>query len=202
MAPHVVIGQRLSALTVSGLSGVPADDRAFYPAFDPDTLHYAARCTASVTLTLTPEDTDTRLSVNSVQRPKGEAFTVDSLGFESDIRITLTGPTGASTTYTVHCIDRTEFPKLTTVKADGATEDLMMFSAKWRRSDVGWRCSLIMMDNNDGDIIAGFRFCSKILRIDGDTGDVVWRTGPSILSREQWKAGETVQRCRKSPHRM
>ena len=359
MAPHVVIGHRLSALTVSGLSGVPADDRAFYPAFDPDTLHYAARCTASVTLTLTPEDTDTRLSVNSVQRPKGEAFTVDSLGFESDIRITLTGPTGASTTYTVHCIDRTEFPKLTTVKADGATEDLMMFSAKWRRSDVGWRSSLIMMDNNgvprlrkyianqineyfrvfpdethpraryaftkrgssyatdgvemvvldkylntvdddihvlspfnntdghdqiilpngdyvlmaysrrqrdlsflntafpdlrngngdplgtsqsvkdsaiqvrtsdgtvkfnwnawdhmaiedcirgstfndeyahinslgliDGDIIAGFRFCSKILRIDGDTGDVVWRTGPSILSREQWKAGETVQ---------
>ena len=359
MAPHVVIAYRLSALAVSGLSGVPADDRAFYPAFDPDTLHYAARCTASVTLTLTPEDIDTRLAVNGVQRPKGEAFTVDGLGRETDIRITLTGAKGASTTYTVHCIDRDEFPKLTTVKADGATEDLMMFRTKWLPSGVGWRGSLIMMDNNgvprlrkyiadnvfeyfrvfpdethpraryaytkqgtsyntdgvelvvldkyfntvdddvhvlspfnstdghdhmilpngdyvlmaysrqrrdlsflvtafpdlrdngggplgtnesvrdsaiqvrkadgtvefnwnswdhmaiedcifsstfsedyghinslgsiDGDIIAGFRHCSKILRIDVDTGDVVWRAGPSILSREQWEAGETQQ---------
>ena len=54
MAPHVVIAYRLSALTVSGLRGVARDDRAFYSAFDPDTLHHATRCTASVTLTLTP----------------------------------------------------------------------------------------------------------------------------------------------------
>ena len=45
----------------------------------------------------------------------------------------------------------------------------------------------------DGDIIAGFRHCSKILRVDLDTGSVVWRAGPSILSREQWEAGETLQ---------
>ena len=358
-APHVVIAHRLSGLTFTGLTGVSRDSRAFYPAFDQDTLHYAARCTESVTLTLTTENEGTRLSVNGVQSPKDEAFTVDSLGFESDIRITLTGTKGASTTYTVHCIDREEFPKLTTEKADGATEDLMMFRAKWRPSGVSRRSSLIMMDNNgvprwrkhigdnvneyfrvfpdethprarygymkqgssyntdgvelvvldkyfntvaedvhilspfnntdghdqiilpngdyvlmaysrgqrdlsflntafadlrndgggllgtneavrdsaiqvrtsdgtvkfnwnawdhmaiedcirgsmfnveyahinslgliDGDIIAGFRYCSKILRIDGDTGDVVWRTGPSVLSREQWKAGETVQ---------
>ena len=350
MVPHVVIAHRLSALTVSGLTGVARDDRAFYPAFDPDTLHYAARCTASVTLTLTPEDTDTRLSVNGVQRPKGEAFTVDGLGRESDIRITLTGTNGASTTYRVHCIDREGFPKLTTVKTDGSTEALMMFKAGERGAGSSY---LIMLDNNgvprwrkyidnnvaayfrvfpdethprarygyikrasgelvvldkyfntvdddiyilspfnntnghdqiilpngdyvlmayshhqrdlsfigtafpelrnengdplgtneavqdsaiqvrtsdgtvefnwnswdhmaiedcigsstfnddyghinslgliDGDIIAGFRHCSKILRIDVDTGDVVWRAGPSILSREQWEAGETLQ---------
>ena len=358
-APHVVIAHRLSGLTFTGLTGVSRDSRAFYPAFDQDTLHYAARCTESVTLTLTTENEGARLSVNGVQRPKEEAFTLDGLGRESDIGITLTGTQGASTTYTVHCIDRTEFPKLTTVKADGATEDLMMFRAKWRPSGVSRRSSLIMMDNNgvprwrkhigdnvneyfrvfpdethprarygymkqgssyntdgvelvvldkyfntvaedihilspfnntdghdqiilpngdyvlmaysrgqrdlsflntafpnlrndngdplgtsqsvkdsaiqvrtsdgtvkfnwnawdhmaiedcirastfndeyahinslgliDGDIIAGFRYCSKILRIDSDTGDVVWRAGPSILSREQWEAGETVQ---------
>ena len=361
MAPHVVIAHRLSALTVPGLSGVTNDDRAFYPAFDPDTLHYAARCTESITLTLTTENAGTRLSVNGVQRPNGAAFTVDGLSRESDIRITLTGAMGASTTYTVHCIDREQFPKLTTVKAEGAAEDLMMFRAKWRPPAEWWRGALIMMDNNgvprlrkhiddnvleyfrvypdethpraryaftkqgtsfdrdgvelveldkyfntveddvhilspfnntdghdqmilpngdyvlmaysrhqrdlrfvqtafpdltdseggplgtnegvrdgviqvrkadgtvkfnwsswdhmaiedcirgnkfdvggqyahinslgliDGDIIAGFRKCSKILRIDLDTGDVVWRAGPSILSREQWEAGETLQ---------
>ena len=54
MVPQVVIAYRLSALTVPGLTGVAQDDRAFYPAFDSDTLHHATRCTASVTLTLTP----------------------------------------------------------------------------------------------------------------------------------------------------
>ena len=359
MAPHVVISHRLSALTVSRLTGVPRDDRAIYPDFDPDTLHYAARCTESITLMLTTEDSGSRLSVNGIQRPEGEAFTVGGLSSESDIRITLTGAAGASTTYTVHCIDREQFPKLTTVKADGATDDLMMFRAKWMPPGQSRRGSLIMMDNNgvprlrkmidddlaeyfrvypdethpralyafqkkgssystdgfemvvldkyfnvvdddahilppfnntdkhdqiilpngdyvlmaysrdrgdlsflnsafpevqrepgtplgtneavwhsaiqvrkadgtvklnwsswdhmaiedcirgntiqndyahinslgliDGDIIAGFRNCSQILRIDLDTGNVVWRAGPSLYSREQWEAGETLQ---------
>ena len=47
--PHVVVAHRLSALALAGLRGVAGDGRAFYPAFDPDTLHYAARCTPSVT---------------------------------------------------------------------------------------------------------------------------------------------------------
>ncbi len=354
-APHVVIAHRLSALAVPGLSGVTGDDRAFYPVFAPDTLHYAARCTESVTLTLTTENADVRLSVNGVQRPKGEAFTVDGLGGESDIRITLTDGTGASTTYVVHCLDGPPFPKLTTVKATGALEDLLVFNTR-SNSVPNW---LMMVDNNgvprlryrvedavgaffrahpdetrpharysfekrgssfardgaemvvldsyfnvldddihvkapyngtnphdqqvtaggnyvlmaysshqhnlrflqtafpdlrnnngdmlsenesvrdgviqvqkpdgtvlfdwnswdhmaiedcigspefraeyahinslgliNGDIIAGFRQCSKILRIDGDTGDVIWRAGPSILTREQWEAGETLQ---------
>ena len=358
MAPHVVIAHRLRSLTFTGLTGVTGDSRAFYPTFDPDTLHYAARCTASVTLTLNTEDSATRLSVNGVQRPKGTAFTVDGLHRESDIRITLTGSAGARTTYTIHCIDRQEFPKLTTEKHTGAMEDLAMFKAKLLPRGQWWRGYLIMMDNNgvprfrrriadniytyfrvfpdethprarygytkygssydpdgvemvvldkdfnvedddihvlspfsntdghdhrvlpngnyllmayspqlrnlrflnpafpgirdsgggliktesvqdsaiqirtpegsallswnsfdhmaiedcirdatfyaeyahvnslgwiDGDIIAGFRGCSKILRIDGDTGDVIWRVGPSIHSRAEWEAGETIQ---------
>ena len=354
MASHVVIAHRLSSLSFTGLTGVTRDNRAFYPAFDRDTLHYAARCTESVTLTLNTEDTDTRLSVNGVQRPKATAFTVDGLDGESDIRIRLSGSDGAATTYTVHCIDRQEFPKLTTVKNTGAMEDLAQFKAKLRPRGQPWRSYLIMMDNNgvprlrlriadnvytyfrvhpdetnpharysftkygssynpdgvelvvldkyfnveaddihilspfsntdghdqmvlengnyvlmayspnrrdlrfindalpgviqltrtepvrdsviqmqtadgmslfdwnafdhlaiedciggssfrseyghinslswiDGDIVAGFRHCSKILCIDVDTGDVVWRAGPSLYSRAEWEAGETIQ---------
>ena len=365
MAPHVVIAYRLSALTFTGLTGVDGDSRAFYPAFDPDTLHYAARCTApSMTLTLSTEDTDTRLSVNGVQQPKDTALThafhsLAGLTASTDIRIALSGSDGATTTYTVHCLHRRFFPKLTTVKNTGATEDLAMFKAKLRPSGQWWRGYLIMMDNNgvprfrryvgdnifeyfrvhpdethprarysfqkqgssyrrdgtemvvfdkyfnveasdihilspfrntdahdqlvlpngnyalmayhprtrplaflnskfptlrnsngnrlsntesiqessiqirtpgggatfnwtswqnmaiedcirsstfqpewghinslswfDGDIIAGFRGCSKILRIDVDTGNVVWRAGPSLYSRAEWEAGETLQ---------
>ena len=359
IAPHVVIAHRLRTLTVSGLSGVPRDSRAFYPAFDADTLHYAARCPASISLTLTPEDSDTRVSVNGMQRPTGAAFALGGLHRETDIRITLTGNTGASTTYTVHCIDRGDFPKLTTVKRAGAMDDLLLFKAPILPTDQSWRSYLVLMDNNgvprlrkritdrvftyfrvfpdethprarygyskigssynsdgaelvvldkyfntmaedihilspfsntdahdfmirpngdyvlmaysptrrdlrfinsefpdvrnqsnralrsnepvqdsviqvrtadgtvkfnwngwdhlaiedciiarnlaseyghinalgwiDGDVIAGFRGCSKILRIDLDTGNVVWRAGPSVRTREEWEAGETLQ---------
>ena len=144
MSPHVVIAYRLSSLSFTGLTGVSGDNRAFYPAFDRDTLHYAARCTESVTLTVNAEDGNTRLSVNGVQRSSGQAFTVAALDGESDIRIVLSGSDGASTTYTVHCIDREEFPKLSTVKSAGATEDLAMF----RSTSLPSSSHLVMMDNN------------------------------------------------------
>ena len=94
MMRQVVIAHRLSSLALPGLTGVVGDPRAFYPSFDPDTLHYAARCTESVTLLLTAEDADARISVNGIQRPEGESFTVSGLERESDIRITLTGASG------------------------------------------------------------------------------------------------------------
>ena len=38
----------------------------------------------------------------------------------------------------------------------------------------------------DGHIIASMRGCSRVLAIDVDTGDVVWRVGPSNLSDAEW----------------
>ena len=40
----------------------------------------------------------------------------------------------------------------------------------------------------DGDIIASFRGCSKVLRIDGTSGEVIWRLGRSNLSTEEWES--------------
>ena len=40
----------------------------------------------------------------------------------------------------------------------------------------------------DGDIIASFRGCSQVLRIDGVSGDVVWMLGRSNLSDADWIA--------------
>ena len=354
IVPNVVIVHQLSALSVGGLTAVTGDDRVFYPVFDQDTLHYAARCSDPMTLTLTAQSNDTRIAVNGVQRPQGSAISLAGLARESDIQIRLTGEAGGSTTYFVHCLDGGHFPKLTTVKATGALEDLLLFGIR-SSAPPSW---LVMVDNNgvprlryrvgdfigayfwahpdenrphvrysfekrgssfaqdgaemvvldryfnvldddihvkapyndtnphdqqvtpggnyvlmgysrhqhdlrflqtaypdlrnengdmlsenepvrdgvvqvqkpdgtvvlnwsswdhlaiedctgssfrdeyahinslglvDGDIIAGFRQCSKILRIDGDTGDVIWRAGPSILTRDQWEAGETLQ---------
>ena len=38
----------------------------------------------------------------------------------------------------------------------------------------------------EGDIIASLRGCSQVLRIDGDTGEVIWRLGRSNLTDEEW----------------
>ncbi len=40
----------------------------------------------------------------------------------------------------------------------------------------------------DGDFIASFRGCAQVLRIDGTTGDVVWRVGKSNRSDADWIA--------------
>ena len=363
MAPHVVLAHTLSALTVSDPTlALQHDNRTFYPPFDPETLHYAARCTERMMLTLATTDSPApRLAVDGIQRAWNQPFQPleydtwisESLAFrEQDIRITLSGTDGARTTYTIHCLDRFVFPKLTTTKHDGAMEDLIMFTHDVQTDK--WRGYLIIMDNNgvprfrryiddrmftyfrvfadethpraryaysklgsssgsdgaevvvldkyfgeiasdihvvgplnktdvhdfhvrpngdylllayepagrdlgfinddfpdvsqtlgeresvqdsaiqlrtpdgtalftwnswdhmaiedcirtqlrpeyahvnsldwfDGDIVAGFRGCSKILRIDVDTGDVVWRVGLSNRSRAEWEAGETSQ---------
>ena len=40
----------------------------------------------------------------------------------------------------------------------------------------------------DGDIVSSFRGCSKVLRIDGTSGEVIWRLGRSNLSTEEWQS--------------
>ena len=57
------------------------------------------------------------------------------------------------------------------------------------RTDYAHINSLQMLD--DGDIIASFRSCNRILRIDPNLQDahkVVWRLGPTSLTDEQWQA--------------
>ena len=40
----------------------------------------------------------------------------------------------------------------------------------------------------DGDIVASFRGCSKVLRIDPGSGDTVWRVGRTYRTHAQWTA--------------
>ena len=47
------------------------------------------------------------------------------------------------------------------------------------------------LDMEDGDIIAGLRGCSKVYRIDPDSGNIVWRVGRSNRTRAEWAAQRT-----------
>ena len=122
---EVVIARTLSQLAVT-----TASSRPLSPAFDSETLHYAVGCTAPFTLTLSTADTDTRLAVNGLQRGNRDTtVSLTGLSGGDDISIVLTGPDGASTTYTLSCLPE-NFPAVTTQAKSGAggvIEDLMMF---------------------------------------------------------------------------
>ena len=124
--PHAVLARRLSSLAMT----TTGTGRAMYPAFDADTLHYAAECaTGAWTLTASAEDVTTRLAVDGVQKSSTNATVqFNGLGRERDIEIVLADSAGAKTTYVVHCFDA-EFPVLTAntlTSWDGG--DLLLFT--------------------------------------------------------------------------
>ena len=134
------------AYTLRSLSLQPTPLRAMYPAFDPDTLHYAVGCEThlpKIDLTLDTTEANTRVAVNGVQHPKGEKRTVSGQPGDAyaEFSIVLTGPDGASTTYVIHCLnsDLPEIEVTREAEATGIIEDLMMFSTY---------PSLVVMDNN------------------------------------------------------
>ena len=45
------------------------------------------------------------------------------------------------------------------------------------------------IEDLDGDYLASLRGCSQVVRIDGETGEVIWRLGRSNRSDEDWVAG-------------
>ena len=45
------------------------------------------------------------------------------------------------------------------------------------------------IEDLDGDYVASLRGCSQVVRIDGETGEVIWRLGRSNRSDEDWVAG-------------
>ena len=134
IVPNVVIAHRLSSLVVTG----HLSSRPMYPAFDPDTLHYAVGCGESpLTLTMSTEMSGTRLAVGGIRRAGPDAVVtlsdLDGQDAGGDIPITLSGPEGGSTTYVVHCL-RSDFPMITTTARAGATEELILFSTPGIRS--------------------------------------------------------------------
>ena len=143
MAPHVVQTHTLSQLSLT----TTGSGRAMYPSFDPEVLYYAAECaTGTWTLTLSTQDSATRLAVDGIQvANQNGQVELSGRDRESDIRITLTGEDGAGTTYIVHCF-AADFPNIGVTKTVGATgiiEDLIVFT-----HDTEAGGYLILADNN------------------------------------------------------
>ncbi len=138
VAPNVVLAHTLSQLAIATSS-----TRTMYPNFNSEVLHYAVGCVedASLTLTLTTANSNTRLAVNGIQQVNQNATVTLTPEPQDNIPITLSGGDGASTTYVVHCLDE-ELSTITTTKKPGAAgivEDLLMFTN---------HAELLIVDNN------------------------------------------------------
>ena len=141
----------LAALSMSGNVG-----RAMYPAFDADTLHYAAGCSDddpatvdSLTLAMSTESSGTRLAVDGIQVSNDNAqVPLSGLDGTSDIEIVLSNADGEARTYTVHCLDH-DYPTITVTKQPGAWEGLIVgaVEAVDRRAAYQWS-PLQIVDTN------------------------------------------------------
>ena len=142
VAPNAVSARKLSRLEVTTSSS-----RSMYPAFDPEILHYAVGCQDTLTLTLSTDETDTRLAVNGIQRAnRNVAVELTGLAGGSDIPITLTGSEGASATYVLHCL-ADDFPAIVTEKKPGAWDGLITIGVPIA-SPTSPASYLAMIDNN------------------------------------------------------
>ena len=151
--PEVVAAAQLSGLSVStnDSDGATGEDawRRTRPTFNAETLHYSVGCndTDTMTLTMSPADASTRISVDGTQvanpgagNPVTAAVPVTGTG-DSVVRIALTDAEGAQTQYVVHCLAdavrpiRVEKP----LGETGVLDELILFSNRNR---------LFAMDNN------------------------------------------------------
>ena len=137
-------------LVLSALAVSTAASREMYPAFEAGTFHYAVGCetddpltTGAVTVALSAQAADTRVSVNGVQaaNQNGEVE-LDGLDGYSDVDIVLSNSTGASTTYTVHCLPKA-FPDFVTTKQPGAWDGLITI-----KRGAGAPIFIAIIDNN------------------------------------------------------
>ena len=120
-----------------------------YPAFDPETFHYAVKCGSPGSLRLGAAADSSR----TVMRIEGRTMPsrvveleVGDLDDERDVVIELAGEHGGRVVYTVHCVPN-NFPEATAVRRPGAWEGLIALSlelrARGRRG--GW---IVLLDGN------------------------------------------------------
>ena len=150
-APEVVAADQLSALSIrtndSAATTYIDAWRRMRPAFDAQTLHYSVGCnrTDTMTLTMTPADASSRISMDGAQIANpgaGNSVTATrAVTGSSVVRIALADAEGAQTQYVVHCLPDA-FGEITMEKPLGETgvlDELILFPFGYR---------LVIMDSN------------------------------------------------------
>ena len=140
-APDALSGQPgLSNLRVTGGEG-------FYPAFDPDILHYAVRCAASTELAVFARagQSDATLKVRHDRSTgTGSVTTSVTVNEDHDVAIGVTDSSG-TTTYVVHCIPP-DFPNISIeTRTEEVSDGLLLMTPSVRNSDKSF---LAIVDNN------------------------------------------------------
>ena len=140
-APDAPSGQPgLSNLRVTGGEG-------FYPAFDPDILHYAVRCGAGTELQVYAQaglSDATLVLLHNGNTATGSVRASVSVNENHDVAIEVRGA-GGKTIYVVHCIPP-DFPNVhIDTHTEAVSDGLLLMTPSVRRSDKSF---LAIVDNN------------------------------------------------------
>ena len=134
VSDHAVTVAATPVTDLARLAVTEADQaipRVMYPAFHPDTHHYALRCNDgdAITLLLSKQTDRTHLTVNGRSYSSIHSrHQITGLSEDTDVVITLSD-LGESSTYVVHCIPG-HFPYITTTQRTGVSEGLITFSVR------------------------------------------------------------------------
>ena len=145
--PHAQEPPLLRSLQVTG-------GGSFYPAFDPETFHYALVCPGPLTLRVAARGSTGTTRLTLLRRDAEdnqsaiESLTTEltEIGGDHDIVITVsdTGTSDAAT-YVVHCVPP-EFPTVTVLsKTEGVTDGLLFLTPRYARLPTTY---LAIIDNN------------------------------------------------------
>ena len=141
-APEVVAAAQLSGLSISTNDSIASTEawRRMRPTFNAETLHYSVGCnsTDTMTLTMSPADGSSRISIDGTQHANPGANTsmtaTRAVTGNSVVRIALADAEGAQTQYVVHCLAN-NFAEITVEKPLGETgvlDELILFSQAGR----------------------------------------------------------------------
>ena len=187
-APEVVAADQLSGLSIStnDSAATTSSDawRRMRPAFDAQTLHYSVGCnnTDTMTLTMTPADASSRISVDGTQIANpgaGDSVTARRAVTGSKVvRIALADAEGAQTQYVVHCLPDA-FGEITMEKPLGEAkvlDELILFPFGYR---------LVIMDSNG---------VPRVLRSVNQNGRFYFRFYPDVNGEPRYSYTSGVGR--------
>ena len=147
LAAHGQEPPRLRSLHVAG-------GGSFYPAFDPETHHYALVCPGPINVRVAARGNSGTTRLTLLRRDAEDNQTaIESLtteltevGDDYDIVITVSAAgTSATSTYVVHCVPP-EFPAVTVLsKTEGVTGGLLFLTPRYSRLPTTW---MAIIDNN------------------------------------------------------
>lgn len=132
------------------LDNIDTNSEIFYPKFDSQIYHYAAKCDSDITFSLNLfSDNQNKIYVNNKIVSINDAILIEDLTLEKDIEIKVLNNANQTTNYFIHCIDD-KFIDINIAKSnDQYIDDGFFLISPRYNNENGIISHLIIFDSNE-----------------------------------------------------